>query len=690
MEKIKTYQHLFVFLYGKKKFDFFHKSLAVFAAACLPIVGWAQYTYVSLGDAPKKALQAYEDGQYYMREKEWAKAETALQKATQIAPAFIDAHWQLAELYYQHARFAEAEAAYRQTANLSTRYRPQVLFTLGLLQEKQEKWQAAAEFYAQFVANKRDATLLPEAAYRAAYCAFRAQAYANPVPFAPSNLGPNINNGNNQYLPSLSLDGNTLLFTEEVGARQEDFFKSEKVNGVWQTATNLGPPINTPYNEGAQTIAANGKTIVFAACNRPDGLGRCDLYLSDYKNGAWTTPKNMGAPINTPYWEGHASLSADGNTLYLSTDRPNGTGGSNEEDIWVAHRANNGVWQTPTPLSNVINGAKAERSPFIHPDGVTLYFSSNSHAGMGKADLFVSRKDSAGNWSKPRNLGYPINTAGADWSLIVAPDGKTAYYSAQRIEGIGGMDLYTFELPDYARATPTTFLHAVVFDADTHQKLPDVTCQLTDLHTQQAIATVRTDSGGELLLPLPVGKAYALHTTHTGYLFYTNTFVINDLNTVLDPYELRIDLRKIPAQALTNNPKEPMTSSAPTALPPAPIVLKNIFFDTNTATLKSTSFAELGVLLQLLLDNPTLCLQLNGHTDNVGAAAANTVLSQRRAEAVRDYLLARNIAPTRLRAQGFGESQPIDTNDTPIGRANNRRTEMQVLPNVAAEKNREK
>jgi outer membrane protein OmpA-like peptidoglycan-associated protein len=640
--------------------------------------------YTSLGDAPKKALNAYEDGVYQVREKAWDKAETAFLKAIKIAPNFIDAHWQLGELYYTQKSLAKAEQCYQATVRLSPNYKPQTLFTLGLIHEQAKNWAQAADDYDAFLQLKRDPELIKKAIFQTAYCRFRALAYANPVPFIPKNLGENINSKHDEYLPSLSIDGKTLIFTVHIDNKNEEFFiaKNEKPQGKdgnwWKKAENMGAPLNTLRNEGAQTIAADGKTIVFSACDREDGVGRCDFYISDYINGVWTEPKNMGEPINTKYWDGHSSLSADGKTLYLSSNRK-AVGAQGDDDIFVATRNDDGSWNTPVALPANINTPYGDRSPFIHADGRTLYFSSYGHAGMGKSDIFRTQKNENGTWQKPINLGFPINTADADWSLIVAPDGKTAYCSTKREGGQGGMDLYSFELPEAVRAIPTTFVRGIVKDFETQQIITGANCILVDLTTQKIVTRLKTDGNGSFLLPLPTGKRYSVTIQHATYSFYSDNFELQGVFSADKPFEKMVFLQKIKTTDIANLPTKKDLPKGENTTPSKAIVLKNIFFNTNSSDLLPASDYELWQLLNLLNENPNLNIQINGHTDNQGGAAQNQTLSEKRANAVMQFLITNGISKTRLRAKGFGESQPIDGNDTPDGRANNRRTEFFIL-----------
>jgi outer membrane protein OmpA-like peptidoglycan-associated protein len=267
------------------------------------------------------------------------------------------------------------------------------------------------------------------------------------------------------------------------------------------------------------------------------------------------------------------------------------------------------------------------------------------------------RKLAAGKWSTPENLGYPINTIENEGSLVIASDGKTAYYASDRSDSRGGLDLYTFELRSDVRPSKTLWVKGKVFDAKTKKGLPSAV-ELTDLSSNEILSKVQTDESGIYLVTLPLGKDYAFNVNRKGYLFYSENF---DLNDRVPDSTYNID---IPLQPLQAN---------------ATVILKNIFFDVNKYELKPESSTELDNIVKLLKENPSLKIQINGHTDNVGKPADNLKLSNNRAKAVIDYLAAKNIPASRLSSKGWGETQPIAANSTEDGRARNRRTEMKVI-----------
>lgn len=471
--------------------------------------------------------------------------------------------------------------------------------------------------------------------------------------FAPVNLGDSINTKESEYFPSLTIDGRELVFTRRVNNVNEDFFHAYSSNNKWSAAKPLEGNINTDRNEGAQNISQDGKWLVFTKCNDEQGYGSCDIFYSIITNNGWTEPKNIGNKINTEFWETQPCLSPDNRDLYFVSRQPDGYGGS---DIYVSHRTTKG-WTVPENLGPTINTVGDESGPFIHADNQTLFFTSNGHPGYGGDDLFMSRKNPDGSWGTPVNLGYPLNTIDNEGSLFIASDGKTAFYAGDRFDTKGGLDIYTFELADDVRPFRTTWISGKVYDKKTNIGLPSAV-ELIDLQTKLLIAKVQTDEEGNYFITLPMGKDYAFNVNRKGYLFYSGNY---SLSSVAPDTTFNVN---IPLQPIEVN---------------ATVVLKNIFFDVNKFDLKPASLIELDRIVDLLKDNPTVKLQINGHTDNSGNEKDNQALSLNRAKAVVSYIGSKGITADRLSFRGYGSVKPIADNKTEDGRSMNRRTEMQVI-----------
>lgn len=623
---------------------------------------FSQKSYTTKKTAKPKHLEAFHKAQRLSS----VQADASLRELDKLLksdPTFIDAQIEWANIKNQQGKYAEAELGYEKAVSIDPGYLPGVLLSLAIVEFDQEKLTEASDHFKQYLAlgnisakSKATAEEYLESAQ------FQIYAIENPVPFDPVNLGPAINTKDAEYLPALTADGQKLIYSA-VRMGQEDFFISHKIDGMWQTGVPISA-VNSEYNEAAHSISADGKFLVFTICDRPDGFGRCDLYYTEYIKGAWTPVQNMDSPVNTTGYESMPSLSGNGKSLYFACDRKGGHGGL---DLWVSNRQSDGKWGQPQNLGASINTAKNEQAPFVHPDGQTLYFMSEGHPGMGQFDLFFSRKQSDGSWGKPQNLGYPINTKGAEGAFTVSLDGTTAYYASDMEGGFGKTDIYSFPLYEAARPQPVTYVKAIVSDAVDRNKL-SAQVEFVNLETRNVFISSITDADGEFLITLPTGKDYALNVSKEKYLFYSENFALKNKATVDDPFELKIELNPVP---------ENIISGAGDLS--KPIVLKNVFFETGSAALKNESLSELNRLKKLLEDNPAIHIQINGHTDNVGSNDDNMQLSENRAKAVYDYLINNQITADRLKYKGFGETMPIASNETEKGRKENRRTEFILI-----------
>ena len=492
---------------------------------------------------------------------------------------------------------------------------------------------------------------------------------ADPLPFAPERLRGGVNTPEHpEYFPTISVDGRRLIFTRNLYGQNEDFYEShELADGSWSPAEPLAG-VNTEFNEAAQTVTADGRLLVFTACNRPDSRGGCDLYYSERRDGRWTPAQNLGEPVNTPERETQPSLSADGRYLFFASRRPGGQGG---HDLYLSARRSDGSWGQPRNLGPGVNTSGDEVFPFWAADGRTLFFTSTGHPGLGGADLFRTQLiDDA--WTPVQNLGYPINTPGEETNLYITLDGRTAYYSrgergALEDRGVD-VDIYRFELPTPLRPTPATYLEATVTDAATGRPLPGATVHLRAVGETERRQT--TDAAGYFLTVLPAGRDYALTVEEEGYLFYSHRFQLDEGYAPDDPYRLEIALQPLDEESV------PTFTGAEAD---GAVALRNVLFETGSAELLPVSANELDRLVSLLRQRPALGVEIAGHTDNVGQPADNQQLSEARATAVRDYLVAAGTATGRITTVGYGEERPVATNATPAGRAANRRTTFRLL-----------
>jgi len=624
------------------------------------IVGNSQ-SYTTTKTTTAKARSAFQAGMDEANRGQPELAQGYFEKALQADPLFMDAKLSLADNFTTLRDFFKAEKYFEDAIATDSLYAPIAFFFLAQAEWELEKYAECAAHAAAYIRNQPKNTATRRSAARlAASALFAEQAVKNPVPFEPQSLGDSINTKWMEYFPSLTADG-TLVFTRRDGGNDENLYSSEPQNGAWSLAKPL-LGINTPrYNEAAQAISPDGSWIALTCCNREDAgsQGACDLYWSQLKSNGWTEPSPFSAIINSAIWESQPSIGADNRSIIFSRGVD---GFAPPVALWQTVRNASGKWESPEKLPDYINVGGKVQTPFLHPDGQTLYFSSDSLPGMGGNDLFFCRKDADGAWGSPQNIGYPINTRGEEGMLVVSLDGRTAYYASDRPGGRGGLDLYSFEMPEQARPQPVTYAKATVTDAATGYPI-SARVEFIDLKTGKTFIRSNTRANGVFLVCLPAGKDYALKVSKDKYFFYSENFNLVETATFSKPYVLNIELQAISA-----------SESRPEGQKPN--VLRNVFFEQGAASLRPESKLELNELAELLQQTPKLKIQINGHTDTEGEEAFNQKLSEARAETVHDYLLNKGIAQVRLRYKGFGEHQPIEDNDTPEHRARNRRTEF--------------
>lgn len=623
------------------------------------------------GSESEKARKAYTEGRQAMRMGMWAEAEQAFNKALKADPEFLDAHYALAELCISTNRLPEGKAWLEKMISLDARFAPEAMLTMGYLHQMESDFKVAKVWIERFLkVAPPESAMAQEARLASASCSFAMEAVANPVPFNPVNLGDGVNTTHWEYFPALTVDQRSLLFTrrqprtDSPNGEDEDFYFSEKgADGRWGAAFNPGPPINSVLNEGAPTLSAEGNTVIFTACEMDGfygrdkkGYGSCDLFFSQRSGSKWTKPENLGPAINSKAWESQPSLSSDGKWLYFIRGRLDQER-RRHDDIYVAELLN-GRWQTAVPLPSNVNTDGQEESVFIHPDGNTLYFSSQGHVGMGDMDIYFTRKQRDGTWSNPSNLGYPINTVGTENSIVVGADGQLALFASDREGGRGALDIYSFELPAHARPTPTTYVKGTVRNAQTKAAMA-ANVKVVELSSSDTLLERSLEADGRFFCALPATHRYALLAEAEGFLPASEAFELLDVNR-LTPFEIEVLL-------------EPVGTGKA-------VVLRNIFFDVDRYDLKPESEVELNRLASWLSANAALRIELSGHTDSDGDQAANLLLSQRRAEAVKNYLVTKGITSERLLAKGLGETAPVADNATADGRAMNRRIEFQLVP----------
>jgi len=496
------------------------------------------------------------------------------------------------------------------------------------------------------------------------YCENGIELVKNPKEVKITNLGPNINSEFPDYHPSISADESTIIFISRRDSTTggkidildnkyfEDIYISEKINGEWTKPRGLGKGINTESHDGSVGLSADGQELFIYRWSKEN---RGDIFVSDLVGTEWSLPRNLGKNINTSkYWESDVSVTPDKKIIFFTSDRA-GEGG---RDIYMARKLPNGEYAKPINLGPKINTKYDEDAPFIHPDGKTLYFSSKGHKSMGGYDIFscTINLETGAILTDPVNVGYPINTADDDVFFVWSADNKRAYFASEREGGYGEKDIYMLERTDVEAAL--VVLKGKIMNCDYNTPITG-TITVTDNATQEVIGVYTPNSStGNYIVILPAGKNYGVSVEAPGYGFYSKNIDI----PFLEHYQEIED--QICMEQLKKGTK---------------IVLRNVFFDVDKATLRKESEAELERVVELLNNNKNIRILISGHTDSDGNDDHNLRLSDARAKAVVDYLISKKISPSRLTSKGFGETRPIMPNDTPENKQMNRRTEIEVI-----------
>ncbi len=491
---------------------------------------------------------------------------------------------------------------------------------------------------------------------------FAQKSVANPVKIDPQPIDNYINRVGDVYWPSMPVDNSRFYFTVKLplyrSSFQEDIYVSIMRNDSFGKPFPLNNEVLSLYNEGASFISPDGRYLFFTGCKRNDGYGSCDLYMSLKRDGKWHTPVNLGSTVNSKYWESRPVISSDGQTLYFSSNRKGGKGNA---DIYLCKNkgvndAGYPIWGPPINLGDSINTSGDEFAPFIHADNQTLYFSSNHHLGLGGQDIFMSKKIGENKWTKPKNLGYPINQYKDEIGLFIDAPGKYAYFASDNQEG--RRSIYRFEVPQSIKPQYVSYIKIFVKDKITFEPL-SANVNLFDVETGENIVDILAEGAeGSALVSLPGNRKYGLMVEKKGYMFYSDHF---DLKKKEKDFVQNLTIKLQPIQ-------KGMT-----------VVLKNVFYKFDSYELSEESKSELNRVKRFLKQNGNLHVEISGHTDNQGSAKYNKNLSEQRAKTVHSYLIAQGVEAERLTFKGYGMSKPIEGNDTKKGRAKNRRTELTII-----------
>jgi outer membrane protein OmpA-like peptidoglycan-associated protein len=640
-------------------------------------------------DINKKAIALWEKGTDKKKYKKPERLEF-LMKAIDMEPDFAEAHLAMglelaARCKLENKAFTPTLPFFYKAIASCPQIHSEPYYYLGFDYYERHNNDSAMKYLQKFIAFKDDdekkfAKDWNAEVYQAKMMvksAKKESSLKKNVQFDPKVIR-GVSTERDEYLAYISPDDKSCYFVRKVPVKSmNSVYSTDKEKEVFMLATrdktgvfNEGEPMSAPFNttddnQGGCSISIDNKSLYFAMMRQEGGpQANCDLYVSDYNGSDWSEIRKLSSNVNHPkYWDSQPTIASDGLTLYFASDRPGGVGGI---DLYVTKKdPKTGIWGTPQNLGPEINTPGDEKTPFIHSDSETLYFSSDGHFGFGGFDIFFVRKNEKGEWMEPENIGSPINGQTDDTGFFVSTDTRTGYFFSfadegkVRGRGVGRYDLYGFELYKEARPQQIAFLKGIVKDSSGNQ-VSGASIAVKDMKTKQTTFATVDSASGEYMLAVKKQNDVILTVKKEGVAFNTQV----------------IKAAELPAEGLT--PKE-LNVEIKEAKPGSSFVMDNIQYNTNSAELKSESKIFLESFAEYLKENTTTRIEIQGHTDNVGNAKDNDALSSNRAFSVKTMLEQLGVDGKRITAKGYGASKPIADNKTEAGRSKNRRTEFLIL-----------
>lgn len=583
--------------------------------------------------------------------------------------------------------FEKAEVMLKNAVEYCDDYNSEMLYLLGVINYSQSEMDDAKKWFEKFIAYKHSdnsrygenyAKQLADIKEVMAELADEQEMMSTTVPFNPKMV-PNVSSGEwDEYFPMISPDNEMMFFTRKVDRKnlgdtfsnwKEEFTVAKRKDETQPFTT--GEAFPRPFNDGtyssfgAASMSVDNKEMIICACKKTEVQGQpytnCDLYSTTFmrnesaKSGyEWTPLINLGPKINTPDgWEGQPSLSADGNTLFYTANRVT----TKDNDVFIVKRNPDGTWGAAEPFDE-INTEGKDKSPFLHQDSETLYFvstTSGTRKGMGGLDIFYMREEN-GVWSKPKNIGSPINTPEDELGLFVSTDGKLAYYSSQVK---GKWDIYGFELYEEARPKSVAILKGELKAPD-GSPITDATIEVA-YENSDKVETVKVNGDD--------GK----------YAVVVKTEVPQDIMISVKKEGAAFDSKLITKEEVAKKEDRVNNDLAVKELKVGEAyTINDILYDYNSDVLKDKAKFILREFARYMKSNEQIEITIQGHTDSDGDDAKNLDLSDRRAKGVKDYLVSLGIDESRLEAKGLGETQPKVANDTAENKAKNRRTDFLI------------
>lgn len=644
---------------------------------CITIIPFLSFSQKNDDPCPKtdnkKADKLYDKAITEYKTGTFAKALEYCRQVMEEEPAYIDAYYLTGVIYSSESKrnIKAAEQNFAKVVELCPDYDNYVYYYLGKIYFGAEKWDDASRNLKLFIKDvdkvKSDKDY-NDANDMISYADGFLKLVKNPVPFQPQVVR-GVSSTQDEYLFIISPDNELALYTRAVlvPPRKGDLIHRATLmetfmfsNRIGDNEFNSGEPMPEPFNqkgnEGAATITADNKYLVYTVC---DGSGPgtvCDLFYSELdEDGFWTDIKSLGEKINAEEtWESQPSITSDGRAIYFTSDRPGGYGGY---DLYCTRKDEKGEWGTPVNMGPAINTMGNEKTPFIHTDSQTLYYASDGLSGMGGYDIYFSKLDTNGRWSKPKNIGYPINTPDDETGLFVSTDGNYAYFVSNKYNGIGGWDLYSFPLYEAARPEKVLFVKGQLKDESSSEPI-QAKIEMKNLTTLRVTEIPVDSKTGKYVAVFPFKSDYIMTVKKEGFA-YESKYIAKKDSAFEKPVTVNIEVKPIEVGVSYK--------------------LNDIYFATGMYDLTSESKTVIEGFTEFLNDNPSIKVEIQGHTDDVGNDKSNQLLSENRAKSVFDYIIQKGIDSSRLTYKGYGESKPIASNLNEEGRARNRRTVFVIV-----------
>ncbi|MDB4415045.1 OmpA family protein [bacterium] len=604
------------------------------------------------------AKESLRIAEWQMNEGDVQAAIKQLEHTVKIKNNFAVAHRLLGKTYLETSQFKKAIKAYEQSFEIDDKLSRAALFECGEAYFKLGEPELAMYFFNRYEKMKDNnyTNVKKESGLEITYdlmlderkmnCDFVFNLDKSLIIDEPYNLGKKINTKFDEYLPTVTSDGKKLVFTRRLKDVNEDIYLSYRDGDDWKKGKAYGNSLNTDENEGMARFEMHGKAFYFSGCMREDTEGGCDIYKATLKDEEIIEVSRLEGKLNSHEWDSQPSISCDGTKMFFSSTRENGLGGG---DIYLSTILPNGDWGIPTNLGKIINTKGDEEAPFIANDGLTLYFTSTGHPGQGDGDLFVS-KFKNGTWSAPENLGFPINSTGKEIGMYVQGNGKTAYFASERINGTGGLDIYTFELPEELRPNPMVHLEGFVTNGETNEPI-ETTISISNSSEK---FTIQSDETGWFFLCVPGNKGYSFQINQKGYDYFIDAQFLDAQDNTSNN---RINLPLVPK----NNLK---TVAVRKGLP-AREKRVQFFFEFDSFTLNQKTEIELKELSKLLNREKDWKIEVVGYADNIGSAGYNKKLSEKRAKAIASFLSKYGVTiETVIKTEGLGSISSSPNNDT--------------------------